>query len=236
MAKPSYLTANSLPTITPFTPHQSGPIIRNMSEDISEFIPDWLQTYLDNLPENERKNFLLKYEHAVHQALKQLEDIPLNIQTDGTEMGRLNVRFGHSDVFFNVKNSLWTAVKYVGPVMLAVAVSPALLAHLGITAAMMPHATVASTASAVAALRGAFQKLDPAELDTYQATAAAIERNRNRVLANSGADLREVEATFNLDRDLVPPTDLKATLDQLVAKQVLKFAVIGGVGQYFLTF
>ena len=207
-----------------------------MSHDISDFIPDWLQTYLDSLPENERKDFLPKYEHAIHQALKQLETLPLNIQSDGTEMGNLNLRIGHSDVFFNVKNSLWTALKYSGPVMLAVVVYPPLLAHLGITASMMPHATVASTVSAVAALRGTFQKLDPAELDTYQAAAAAIDRNRNRVLANSGADLRDVEASFNLDRALFHPADLKATLDQLVAKQVLKFAVIGGVGQYFLTF
>jgi hypothetical protein len=203
---------------------------------IEDFIPDWLQGYLNTLADDERKDFLSKYEDVVHQTLGQLQSVPLNKYSDGTEEGHLLVRLGKSNVFVNVKKSVWTTAKYAGPLILAVAVSPALLAYLGITAAMMPHLTVGATASAIAALCGAFEKLSPSELDTYQAVAAAIQRNRNRVLGNAGADIREIRESFKLDRDLFPPNDLESMLNQLVTKQVLKKDVATGVEQIFLAF
>jgi hypothetical protein len=84
------------------------------------------------------------------------------------------------------------------------------------------HLTAAGGASAAALLYKTFAKLQPMELDSYQAVAAAIERNKNRVLANSGASLEEVRESFRLNGDLLPPKSLGAMLDQLVNKGVLE--------------
>lgn len=210
--------------------------MHRMANEVEDFIPAWLNDYLKTLKEDERKDFLRRYEEVVGQTLDQLQNVPVNTVTDSTEPGHFSVRLGKSSVFVNVKKSVWTALKYAGPLTLAAAVSPAVLAYLGITAAMMPHVTVGATASTIAALCGAFKKLSPEELDTYQAVAEAIERNRARILANLGADLSEVQKSFQLNRDLYPPNDPKAMLEQLVAKEVLKKEVLGGVEQYFLVF
>jgi hypothetical protein len=206
-----------------------------MESELDDFIPTWLQVYLNTLGDSKRKDFLSKYEQAIHQTLDQLQNVPVNSVNDGAESGHLSVRLGKSNVFVNVKKSVWTALKYAGPLTLAAAVSPAVLAYLGITAAMVPHVTVGATASTIAALCGAFKKLSPSELDTYQAVAEAIERNRMRMLGNLGADFEDVKKSFALDRDLFPPKDLKAMLDQLVTKEVLKKEVLN-VEQYFLVF
>jgi len=78
--------------------------------------------------------------------------------------------------------------------------------------------------------------LEPMELDTYEAVAAGIERNRKRVLANSGASIEDVRKSFDLNGDLFPPKDLAAMLNQLVEKKVLERKVEGGVEQFFLAF
>jgi len=207
-----------------------------MTADIKEFVPPWLDAYLDTLEESESKDFLSKYEGAVHEALEQLQSLPVNAHSDGTEEGHYSVRLGNTNKFLNLNKAVWTTAKYAGPLIMAAAISPALLAHLGLTAAMMPHITLGTSGSAVAAICGAFSRLDSAELDTYQAVVAAIERNKNRVLGNSGADIREIRESFKRDRDLFPPKDLEPMLEQLEKKLVLKKEVIGGVQQYFVAF
>lgn len=201
-----------------------------------DFFPEWLQLYLGSLDENERKDFLAQYEEAFRESMAKLESVPVNLHRDGTEEGEFSVRVGDSDVFVNVKKAVWTTAKYAGPLILAAAISPALLVHLGITAAALPHLSVGTTASASIALYQSFAKLSPSELDTYQAVAVAIQRNKNRILANSGASIEDVRESFRRDAELFPPQDLRPTLDQLVAKFVLEKKVIGGVEQYFIAF
>jgi hypothetical protein len=198
-----------------------------------EFVPPWLESYLCGLQEAERDEFLLKYEEAFLETLQSLEELPLNAFRDGSEAGHYSIRIGKSGVFVNLRSALWTATKYAGPVAVAAIVSPALLAALGIA---IPHLTAAATASSAALLYQAFAKLQPMELDTYEAVAAAIERNRNRMLGNSGASIDEVRRSFDLNGDLFPPKDLAAMLNQLVEKKVLDRKVLGGVEQFFLAF
>ncbi len=203
---------------------------------IDEFIPSWLEGELKKLDPADRKQFLTEYEEAVRDGLQRLENAPVNRYRDGTEEGHFSLRLGSTDYFLNVKKAVWTAAKYAGPVILVASLSPALLAHLGLTAASMPHVTAGTTGSAAAALYGAFSKLDPAELDTYAAVAAAIQRNKNRVLANSGASLEDVKESFKKDSSLFPVADPHAILEQLVSKLVLEKKALGGVEQYFLAF
>jgi hypothetical protein len=198
-----------------------------------EFIPPWLETHLGTIPEAEREKFLHDYETALVETLQLLEKLPLNQFKDGSEEGHYSIRIGKSDVFVNLKSALWTATKYAGPVAVVAIVSPALLAALGIA---VPHLTAGATASSAALLYKAFAKLQPMELDTYEAVAAAIERNRKRVLANSGAAIEDVRKSFDLNGDLLPPKDLPAMLNQLVDKKVLDRNVEGGVEQFFLAF
>ncbi len=207
-----------------------------MTDRIKDFIPLWLQHHLDSLGAEERKQFLSIYEEAVQQALVRLQDVSVNKHSDGTEEGHFSLRLGSKEYFVNVKKAVWTAAKYAGPLIMAAAISPALLAHFGLTAAMMPHISLGTAGSAVTALYGAFSKLSPSELDTYEAVAAAIERNKNQVLANSGADFRDVQESFRRHRNLFPPTDLHPMLEQLVSKLVLEKKVVGGIEQYFLAF
>jgi hypothetical protein len=203
---------------------------------VDEFIPGWLEGPLKKLDPADRQQFLAEYEAAVRDGLQRLEKVPVNLHRDGTEEGHFSLRLGSSDYFLNVKKAVWTAAKYAGPLIFVAAVSPALLAYLGITAATMPHVTAGATGSAGLALYGAFSKLDPAELDTYTAVAAAIERNKNRVLANSGASVGDVKESFQKDSSLFPVTDPHPVLEQLVSKLVLEKKVLGGVEQYFLAF
>jgi hypothetical protein len=198
-----------------------------------DFVPRWLETHLDGLQQAEREEFLRKYEEAFLETLQSLEKLPLNAVRDGSEPGHYSFRIGKSDVFVNLRSALWTATKYAGPVAIVAIVSPAVLAALGIA---VPHMTAGATASSAALLYQAFAKLQPMELDTYEAVAAAIERNRKRVLANSGASIEDVRKSFDLDGDLFPPKDLAPMLDQLVKKKVLERKVLGGVEQYFLAF
>jgi hypothetical protein len=198
-----------------------------------QFFPPWLKKYLGELGEAERNEFLVKYEDAFHQSVQSLTPLLLNSFEDGTGPGHYTIRIGDSDLFVNLNSAFWVTVKYVGPVILAAAVAPALLIHLGITA---PHLTAAGGASAAALLYKAFAKLQPMELDSYQAVAAAFERNKNRVLGNSGASVDEVRESFRLDGNLFPPQNLEAMLDQLVNKGVLEKKVLGGVEQFFPAF
>ena len=249
-----FLYDNGVPATSSFTPCPLKPIIRIMSDQEPEypwldsyaaklpedqrdhflqFFPPWLKSYLGGLGEAERNEFLVRYDDSFHESVEILTPLPLNSFRDGSESGSYSVRIGNSDLFVNLNTAFWTTAKYVGPVILAAAVSPLLLIHLGITA---PHLTAVGGASAAALLYKAFAKLQPMELDSYQAVAAAIERNKNRVLANSGASLDEVRESFRLNGDLLPPKSLEAMLDQLVDKKVLERKVLGGVEQFFLAF
>jgi hypothetical protein len=135
----------------------------------------------------------------------------------------------------NLKEAVWTTAKYGGPLLLASAFAAPLLAVAGITVAAA-HITLGTGASAGFALYEAFSRLNEDELDVYKAVAAAIERNKNRVLENEGADFKQVEHSYTLDKDLVPPLDLPAMLEQLEKKKVIESKVIGTVKQYFLSF
>ena len=217
----------------PWLDSYAAKLPEDQREHFLQFFPPWLKSYLGELGEAERNDFLVKYEDAFHQSVQTLTPHPLNSFKDGTGPGHYSFRIGNSDLFVNVTSAFWVTVKYVGPVILAATVAPALLVHLGIAA---PHLTAAGGASAAALLYKAFAKLQPMELDTYQALAAAFERNQNRVLGNSGASVDEVRESFRLDGNLLPPKDLKAMLDQLEKKGVLEKKVLGGVEQFFPAF
>ena len=206
-----------------------------MADDAFEqFIPSWLKNYLGKLSEKDREEFLTKYRESVKQMFEQLEKLPLNKLQDGTERGKFSARIPGTNNFVNVKEVVWTTAKYGGPLLLASAIAAPLLAVVGIT--VSAHLTLTTGASAGLALYESFSRLNQDELEVYQAVAAAIERNKNRVLENEGADIKQIEHSYTLNRDLVPPRDLPAMLEQLEKKKVIESKVIGTVKQYFLSF
>jgi hypothetical protein len=204
-------------------------------DELEQFIPLWLRNYLSTLGKAERDRFLSQYREAVLQMLEQLEKLPMNQLHDGTERGKFSTRIPGTNSFVNLKEAVWTTAKYGGPLLLASAFAAPLLAVAGITVAAA-HITLGTGASAGFALYEAFSRLNEDELDVYKAVAAAIERNKNRVLENEGADFKQVEHSYTLDKDLVPPLDLPAMLEQLEKKKVIESKVIGTVKQYFLSF
>jgi hypothetical protein len=208
--------------------------MRTMADDeLNEFIPLWLREYLDKLPEADRAEFLAKYRAGVEELLKRLEDLPAN--EFGAKQGKFSARIPGTKSFVNLTDLVWTTAKLGGPVALATVFAPALLVHLGI---VVTHpATMSTVGSSVAALYKAFASLNADEFDTYKAVAAAIERNANKQLANKGADVSEIQTSFELDEELMPPPqDLEPMLAQLEGKKVIKSKVLGGVNQYFLCF
>ncbi len=212
-------------------------IIRSMNADeLQQFIPPWLQSYLAGLTEADRKKFLQDYEAAIEEILQKLSELPANQFADGTERGNFSVHIPGTNKFVNLKSAIWTSAKYAGPLVLAGVLAPPLLGVLGISVASA-HLTVGGGASAGYALYQAFSQLDDFEMDTYKAVAAAIERNKNRVLENEGASEDQIKASFGLDRDLMMPfSGLPTTLAQLEKKKVIESKVIAGVNQYFLSF
>jgi hypothetical protein len=205
------------------------------SDELHKFIPPWLKSYLDRLGEADRKKFLQDYEAALEGTLHKLSELPANQFDDGTERGKFSVRIAGTKTFVNLKSAIWTSAKYAGPLVLASVFAPPLLGVLGISVASA-HVTVGGGASAGYALYQAFSRLDDFEMDTYKAVAAAIERNKNRVLENEGATEAQIMKSFGNDPDLMPPSNPRATLDQLEKKKVIEKKVIGGVEQYFLAF
>jgi hypothetical protein len=220
-------------TECPWLDSYAAKLPEDQRDHFLQFFPPWLKSYLGEMGEAERNDFLVKYEAAFHESVDTLTPLPLNSFRDGSEAGHYSIRIGDSDLFVNLNSAFWVTAKYVGPVILAAAVAPALLVHLGITA---PHLTAAGGASAAALLYKTFAKLQPMELDSYQAVAAAFERNKNRVLGNSGASVEEVRESFRRNGDLLPPKNLEAMLDQLVNKGILEKKVLGGVEQFFPAF
>ena len=205
------------------------------TDELQQFIPSWLQSYLAGLSEADRKKFIQNYESALEEMLLKLSELPANRFADGTEQGKFSVHIPGTNKFVNLKSAIWTSAKYAGPLVLAGVLAPPLLGVLGISAASA-HLTVGGGASAGYALYQAFSQVDDFEMDTYRAVAAAIERNKNRILENEGASEAQVRESFGLDRDLMPPSNLPATLEQLEKKKVIEKKVVGGVEQYFLAF
>ena len=197
-----------------------------------DFFPGWLRTEVGKMEEPDCSVFLAKYEEAFRETLDKIQALPLNKVGDEDEPGRSSTRIGKTH-FINIKSAVWTTTKYAGPVALAVLFSPALLLHIGVT---IPPATIATGASAGTLLFNAFAHLQASELDTYQAVAAAIDKNACRVLGNRGASQQDIEDAFKNNSSFMRPTNLGALLDQLVAKKVLEKKVEGGVEQFFLAF
>jgi hypothetical protein len=204
------------------------------AEDLAEFVPPWLEKYLQNLNSGERERFLREYSEGVRELLKQLEASPMNQIPDGKERGKFSARIPGTNTFVNLKSTLITAVKYGGPLLLATALAAPLVGLLGITVGA--PLTIATVGSAGAALYGAFAKLNPIEMDTYLAVGAAIERNKNRVLENSGASVKQVLESFGIDEQLSEPDSPEAVLKSLVEKKVLSYDASSGVSQYYLAF
>jgi hypothetical protein len=202
--------------------------------DLNEFMPPWFQEDLKHLDENSRKRFLAEYEAAIEQLAAKLESLPINKVSDGTERGKSSVRIPGSNKFINLKSTLWTLVKYGGPLVLASTIAAPLLAAVGITLA--GTVSLGTAGSAVAALYGTFASLNSVEMDTYLAVAAAIERNKMRILGNSGASLAQVMQSFERDKELMRPDDPEAVLKDLVDKKVLTQDASTGLSQYFLAF
>jgi hypothetical protein len=202
--------------------------------DIHEFMPLWFEEDLKHLDETARKQFLSEYESAIQELAEKLESSRLNQGADGTERGTLSVRIPGTTKFVNLKSTLWTLVKYGGPVVLASTVAAPLLAAVGVTVA--GTISLSTAGSAVAALFGTFANLNSVEMDTYLAVAAAIERNKMRILGNSGASVAQVMESFQLDKNLMRPDDPQAVLKDLVEKKVLTQDASTGLSQYFLAF
>jgi hypothetical protein len=206
------------------------------TDEFQRFIPPWLHRYLAGFSEADRGKFLIDYESALEAMLQKLSELPSNQFADGTERGKFSVHIPGTNKFVNLKSAIWTSAKYAAPLVLAGILAPPLLGVLGISAASA-HLTVGGGASAGYALYQAFSSLDDFEMDTYDALAAAIERNKNRVLENEGASEDQIKASFGLDHDLMmPASGLPAILAQLEKKKVIERKVIGGVEQYFLSF
>ena len=204
------------------------------SDDLNEFIPPWLQKYLQGLSNDEREHFLVEYRAGLRELLRRLEDSPMNRWTDATERGKFSARIPGTNKFVNLNSALWTAAKYGGPLLLATAFFAPLVGVLGITVGA--KMTLTTVGSAGAALYQAFASLNPIEMDTYVAVAAAIERNKNKVLENTGASLEQILRSFKLDKHLSKPHDPEAMLKNLVDKKVLAHDATSGVEQYFLAF
>jgi hypothetical protein len=203
-------------------------------DELTEFIPPWLQKYLQELGGDERDRFLVAYRAGIRELLQRLEASPMNQVADGTERGKYSARIPGTNKFVNLRSSLWTAVKYGGPLLLASAIAAPLVGLLGITVGA--KVTLTTVGSAGAALYDAFASLNPIEMDTYLAVGAAIERNKNKILENSGADLAQILQSFKLDKQLSKPHDTEAMLKNLVDKKVLSLDATTGVPQYFLAF
>ena len=118
--------------------------------------------------------------------------------------------------------------------MLASTIAAPLLAAVGVTLA--GTVSLGTAGSAVAALYGTFARLNSVEMDTYLAVAAAIERNKMRILGNSGASVAQVMQSFERDKELMRPDDPAAVLKDLVDKKVLTQDASTGLSQYFLAF
>jgi hypothetical protein len=206
----------------------------SIADDLKEFIPPWLQKYLEGLSSDERDRFLLAYHSGMRELLELLAASPMNQGADGTERGKSSARIPGTNKFVNLKSSLWTAAKYGGPLLLASTIAAPLFGLLGITVAA--QVTLTTIGSASAALYDAFASLNPIEMDTYLAVAAAIERNKNKVLENTGASLPQILQSFKLDKQLSKPHDPEAMLKNLVDKKVLAHDASTGVSQYFLAF
>lgn len=202
--------------------------------DIHEFMPPWLEKDLERLDECGQKKFLADYESALQELGEKLQSSPLNQSDDGTERGKLSVRIPGTTALFNLKSGLWTLVKYAGPLVLAGTIAAPLLAAVGVTVG--GTVSLSTAGSAVAALYGAFARLNPVEMDTYLAVAAAIERNKTTILINRGASLEQVVESFRRDRQLMRPDDPAAVLKELVEKKVLSYDASTGLAEYFLTF
>jgi len=205
-----------------------------MDDEFDEFIPPWLQKYLETLSDQERERFLLEYRAGIQTLLEQLDASPMNQVADGTERGKFSARIPGTNKFINLRSSLKTVVIYGGPLVLATAIAAPLVGVLGITVGA--KVTFSTVASASGALYNAFASLAPMEMDTYLAVAAAIERNKNRILENSGASVAQVMESFKRDKQLLRPDDPEAMLKSLVEKKVLTFDTASGVPQYFLAF
>jgi hypothetical protein len=203
-------------------------------DDLKPFIPPWLRAYLDKLSEEQRQKFLTEYAGAIRSLIQRLAASPVNEGPDDLQRGKFSARIPGTNKFLNLKSSLWTALKYGAPLALAASLAPPLLAVLGI--AVGSHVTLATVAGAGKALYDAFASLNPMEMDTYSAVAAAIERNKNKTLENSGASLPQIMESFQLDKQLLRPQDPEAMLKNLVDKKVLTQDASSGVSQYFLAF
>jgi len=204
--------------------------------DLQDFLPPWLEQYLGKMDAQQRAQFLLQYGDAVQQMLSKLEDLPFNQVQDGSERGTFNVRIPGSDnKFVNLKELIMATAKYGGPLLLASAFAAPLLALVGIKVAAA-HLTLSTGSSAGFALFEAFSRLNEDEMEVYQAVAAAIERNKNKVLGNQGASIKDVEESYRLDPKLLPQGDLPGMLKQLEKKKVIKGEMVGGILQYFLSF
>src|SRR5205814_10003187 len=67
-------------------------IIRSMNADeLQQFIPPWLQSYLAGRTEADRKKFLQDYEAAIEETLQKLSELPANQFAYGTERGKFSV-------------------------------------------------------------------------------------------------------------------------------------------------
>ncbi len=201
---------------------------------LDEFIPPWFEKDLAHLHDAARKQFLTEYESAIEQLAAKLEALPMNQVSDGTERGKSSVRIAGTNKFINLKSTLWTVVKYGGPVVLASTIAAPLLAAVGITVA--GTVSLGTAGSAVAALFGTVANLNSVEMDTYLAVAAAIERNKMRILSNSGASVAQVMESFGREKELLRPDDPQAVLKDLVEKKVLTQDASTGLSEYFLAF
>jgi hypothetical protein len=205
-----------------------------LDDELAVPFPRWLQTYLQGLGSDDRDQFLVAYRTGIREILERLEASPLNQVRDGTERGHFSVRIPGTNKFINLKSSLWTFVKYGGPLLLTTALAAPLVGLLGITVGA--PVTISTIGSAVAALYNAFASLNLIEMDTYLAVAAAIERNKNQTLTNTGVSLPQILKSFKLDKQLSKPHDPEAMLKNLVDKKVLTYDAATGVAQYFLAF
>jgi len=203
---------------------------------INDFLPPWLQNYLESLPSTERERFLAEFDSGVQNLLKSLESLPLNRTSDGTERGQCSVMLPGTTIHINLKTSLWTLAKYGGPLLLASSLAAPLVAALGITLAS-PH-ILSTVGSAIAALYQAVAKLNATEMDTYLAVAATIEHNKNQRFEPVGASLPQILDSFDRDKkNLAQPINLKAMLNSLVEdKKVLIRKANTGLERYYLAF
>ncbi len=202
---------------------------------LDDFLPTWLQGYLENLPTLERERFLAEYDAGIQDLLKQLEEVPLNKVQDGTERGNYSVKIPGTNIFINLKSSLWTLAKYGGPLLLASSLAGPLLGPLGITFATPK--ILSTVGSAVAALYQAVTELNATEMDTYLAVAATIEHNKIQRFDPAGASLPQILDSFDRNKhSLTQPRDLKAMLSSLVEKKVLARNVETGTERFYLAF